>query len=267
MNYARWVRAERRRRRRRADTCRSSSVTFGDATGDAYVVHDWFGHGTDDLLVHNSTALTWQLYCPLTGETDSFTWGQVGGLPVWGKFDGGRTQAASFLDGVWWIKDDDALTYTTEFYGLGGDVPLAGFDGNGDGTDGTAAVRPFWTWFVPDAGADAWGIEGDELVGGPWGTPGVDIPAVWRPSEGNWYLFALDSPPALGTTGDIPVHADWDGDGLLDTAVFRPSNQTWFMSDTSSFVFGTATCTPLPGNFFGAGVIAAYWEDGVFNFR
>jgi hypothetical protein len=45
--------------------------------------------------------------------------------------------------------------------------------------------------------------------------------AVFRPSNGTWYVYGIGS-FVYGTTGDIPVVADYNGDGKADIAVFRP---------------------------------------------
>src|SRR4051794_13790902 len=51
--------------------------------------------------------------------------------------------------------------------------------------------------------------------------------AVWRPSNGVWYIY--DGTPGgiqvqWGLNGDIPVPGDYNGDGVTDYAVWRPSN-------------------------------------------
>ena len=52
--------------------------------------------------------------------------------------------------------------------------------------------------------------------------------AVFRPSNGTWYVLNADgssSSRVFGTAGDIPTPGDYDGDGITDLAVFRPVNR------------------------------------------
>src|SRR5947199_177137 len=63
--------------------------------------------------------------------------------------------------------------------------------------------------------------------------------AIWRPSNGTWYLILSSNPVASvaqqwGVPGDIPVPADYDGDGKTDYAVWRPSNGTWYILQSSN---------------------------------
>jgi len=56
--------------------------------------------------------------------------------------------------------------------------------------------------------------------------------AVWRPSDGTWYVKLSSGGAPMVTqwgdaaAGDIPVSGDYDGDGKTDAAVWRPSNGT-----------------------------------------
>jgi hypothetical protein len=51
--------------------------------------------------------------------------------------------------------------------------------------------------------------------------------AVFRPSDGTWYI-AGQAPSTYGTLlGDIPVPADYSNDGQADIAIFRPYDGTW----------------------------------------
>lgn len=59
--------------------------------------------------------------------------------------------------------------------------------------------------------------------------------AVYRPSEGRWYIARATGVPAknfdataFGFSTDVPVAADYDGDGKTDIAVFRPSEGNWY---------------------------------------
>jgi hypothetical protein len=55
--------------------------------------------------------------------------------------------------------------------------------------------------------------------------PPADL-AVWRPSNGNWYVLggpgSAQTTQTWGVSGDIPVPGDFDGDGKTDFAIYRP---------------------------------------------
>lgn len=122
-------------------------------------------------------------------------------------------------------------------------------------------------------------INGDWPAGGNlntrsfnWGTSG-DVPApgdfdgdfksdysVYRPSEGNWYVFlsATNSwfVTRFGLAGDIPVPNDYDGGGKTDIAVFRPSDGNWYVLFTESQQYSTVHWgangdRPVPADFDG----------------
>lgn len=85
-------------------------------------------------------------------------------------------------------------------------------------------------------------------------------PAVYRPSEGNWY--ALRSTAGFfgfnfGLSTDVIAPADFDGDGKTDVAVYRPSEGTWYIQgSTAGFIaanFGIAEDIPQPADYNGDG--------------
>jgi hypothetical protein len=90
--------------------------------------------------------------------------------------------------------------------------------------------------------------------------------AVWRPSEGNWYVlkssdggyeikaWGLGAAPYL----DVPVPGDYDGDGVTDLAVFRRSSGTWLIQRSAdgqytSKTWGVGSDVPVAGDYDGDG--------------
>jgi len=81
--------------------------------------------------------------------------------------------------------------------------------------------------------------------------------AVYRPSEGTWYIFNSSNGSStiirFGVEEDKPVAADYDGDGRADIAVFRPSEGVWYLlRSTEGFTaiqFGISTDIPTPNAF------------------
>ncbi len=91
------------------------------------------------------------------------------------------------------------------------------------------------------------------VVGDFDGDGATDI-AVFRPSNGRWYIQGSAGSVEWGKPGDLPASGDFNGDGATDIAVFRPSNGRWYIQGVAgSTVFGKSGDVPVPGDFDGDG--------------
>jgi hypothetical protein len=66
---------------------------------------------------------------------------------------------------------------------------------------------------------------------------GVDDVAVYRPSNGTWYILdtttASSTSIQFGSSNDIPMPGDYDGDAISDVAVYRTTTGEWFVHTSS----------------------------------
>jgi hypothetical protein len=90
-----------------------------------------------------------------------------------------------------------------------------------------------------------WGLATDELVPGDYDGDGRTDIAVWRPSDGNWYIFRSSDTSFIafhnGIAGDTPVPGDYDGDTITDVAVWRGigGGGAWYIYNSGT-PFGAA---------------------------
>jgi hypothetical protein len=104
----------------------------------------------------------------------------------------------------------------------------------------SASPQPEPTAAVPATGALTHTIQlgraGDIPVPGDYDGDGATDRAVWRPSDGNWYIDGFTTPIHFGRSGDVPAPGDDDGDGTTDIAVWRSAAPVLTLRGTASRV-------------------------------
>jgi hypothetical protein len=173
-------------------------------------------------------------------------------------------------NGTWYIKGhgDGDWTVTPGNVevqcGLPGDIPVPR-DYYGEGHSRLAVFRPSnGSWYIKGQGLASWsqcqgnveiqcGLPGDIPVPADYYGEGRPRIAVFRPSNGTWYIKGQGLASwsqtqgnleiQCGLPGDIPVPADYFGEGRVRLAVFRPSNGTWYIKGP-----GPANWSQTPGN-------------------
>lgn len=221
-------------------------------------------------------------------------WGIASDRLTPGDFDGNGT-----TDKAVWREDannpDKATFYIAgggpgccryEQFGRTGDNPSIVGDWDGDGIDDVAVYRDggpggqSYFYYRPSSQpmvnfiTRAWGIGGDRPARGDYDGDGTLDLAVFRPSDGVWYILQSSNEQVRyvkwGLSSDKLVQADYDGDGKTDPAVFRDG--TWYITLSRNFEFiaayprwGLSSDIPVPADYDGDGrAEVAVFRGGVW---
>lgn len=182
---------------------------------------DFDGDGKADVARWKSSTGAWEIKYSSNGTNASGTLAAGGLAPA--DYDGdGKTDLASFNNGTWNIlQSSNSQTVQVTGFGQTGDVPASGN-------------------YIGNSNADL---------------------AVWRPSNGTWYVREVGNTTVtsyqFGQSGDIAVPGNYDGDSVMDYAVFRPAGGVWHIQGSSSGYYymqwGLASDIPVPADFDGDG--------------
>ncbi len=269
-------------------------LTFNSAID---TVTDWFrpsvrhpqfdfdGDGKSDFAVFRLSNGIWYLQNTASGFSAA-QFGITSDKLAPADYDGdGRTDIAVFRDGIWYLLQSKDGFKQTQF-GQAGDAPLPG-DWDGDGKADLAVYRP-----GANAGAQStfyyrgtlnnpqnnitfvpFGAGGDKPLVGDFDGDGKQDAAVFRPSNGAWYVLSSSGGTRaiqFGLANDKLVPADYDGDGKTDVAVYR--NGVWYILNSSDsqvkiIQFGLADDKPTVSDYDGDGKAdISVWRasNGVF---
>ncbi|MBK9214096.1 MAG: FG-GAP repeat protein [Chloracidobacterium sp.] len=259
---------------------RIARITLADEVAAGPTDLDFDGDGKADLGVFRSSDRNWYIRRSSNGTVATQNWGLTTDVLTPADYDGdGKTDIAVWRDepsdpnkaNFYILKSSDS-TVSIQQFGRTGDDPSISGDFNGDGKADLAVFRPgtgggqsyFFYRSVsspPDSWVTTpWGVDGDvPLVGDYDGDGRTDI-AVFRPSNGFWYILESGTSSVRyaqwGLASDSFVPADYDGDGKTDLAVFR--NGVWYILNSNGGsvrygYLGIATDLPVPADYDGDG--------------
>jgi FG-GAP-like repeat len=221
--------------------------------GDTPVPADYqgFGRSGETVTRNIGNQKVWMFAQDFGLPAKYISWGLATDTPLAGDFDrDGRADLVALRKGAqnleWYVRQSTDGNLRAFTFGLNTDKPVLG-DFDGDGATDVAVTRNtaqgvMWYMLLSDfEGGGAtyskfmamqFGSNTDLTVAADYdGDLKTDI-AVYRPSEGNWYIIQSSNNQLkgaqFGIMGDIPEPSDHDGDGKADLGVYRPSSGDWY---------------------------------------
>ncbi len=260
-----------------------SSVQWGQKD-DSLVPGDYDGDGKTDVAVYRFGFIpgggetnTWHIRRSSDNTSFARPWGRSGGsfeTPVPADYNGdGKIDLAVYFvsdvfpdSGGYRILQSSTDSGVYRQWGFNVDRRVQA-DYDGDGKADLAVFRynsstgstEAGIWYILQSSNGAmrieyFGLPTDKLVPADYDGDGMEDIAVFRPSNGFWYILKSTggvSSTHFGISTDIPVPGDYDGDGKDDIAVFRNGN--WFINrSTGGFFavsFGDGSDVPIPKQY------------------
>jgi hypothetical protein len=210
------------------------------------------GDGFARVSVFRPSTGYWYTGSPTGSVASHVRFGVTGDTPVPAQYAGVSkpTVLAVFRPSTstWYEASSTGSIAVKQQWGVRGDIPVPGHylgSATNDYADRIAMFRPSnGRWYVFGRPSVRYGIAGDIPIPADYNGNGTTDFAVYRPSTHLFYVSG-HAPVRWGIAGDIPVTGDFTGDGQADLVVYRPSTHTWWVHGSTRVVFGSSGAVPI----------------------